>query len=99
MKRLFLIAIFSLMAVSSTVNLSNTPASGAGADVYKANCETCHGEKGDGRGPLAQGLKHSPPDFTNKASMSKESDEELIEVIKKGKHQMPPFSGVLRMKK
>jgi cytochrome c oxidase cbb3-type subunit 2 len=35
-----------------------------GKNVYRANCEACHGEKGDGNGPQADRLKTKPRDFT-----------------------------------
>jgi cytochrome c oxidase cbb3-type subunit I/II len=35
-----------------------------GAEVYQENCAACHGEKGDGKGPQAHGIKTKPRDFT-----------------------------------
>ena len=35
-----------------------------GAAVYKTYCATCHGVDAKGNGPLAQNLRHAPPDLT-----------------------------------
>jgi mono/diheme cytochrome c family protein len=34
------------------------------AEEYKASCAACHGEKGDGNGPVADVLKVKPTDLT-----------------------------------
>jgi mono/diheme cytochrome c family protein len=38
-----------------------------GAAVYKTYCATCHGVDAKGDGPLAQNLRHAPPDLTRLA--------------------------------
>jgi mono/diheme cytochrome c family protein len=35
-----------------------------GAHAYVQYCRTCHGDKGDGKGPAAKGLRPPPRDFT-----------------------------------
>lgn len=35
-----------------------------GAAVFKTYCATCHGLSAKGDGPLAQRLRHAPPDLT-----------------------------------
>ena len=39
----------------------------SGAYTYRTYCASCHGEKGEGDGPLAASLRFHPPDlsFTN----------------------------------
>jgi hypothetical protein len=36
----------------------------AGHEAYTHYCRACHGEKGDGHGPAALGLRPPPRDFT-----------------------------------
>jgi mono/diheme cytochrome c family protein len=36
----------------------------SGAAVYKTYCAVCHGTEGRGDGPLAENLRHAPPDLT-----------------------------------
>ncbi|MBI4302497.1 MAG: cytochrome c [Chloroflexi bacterium] len=46
-------------------NLSDQQTVASGKSIYTANCLSCHGEKGDGKGPAAAGLKPAPADFTS----------------------------------
>ena len=36
----------------------------SGADVYRTYCASCHGTEAKGDGPLADDLRHTPPDLT-----------------------------------
>jgi len=89
-------ALVFMLAISWIFLLLNSSVMGAGADIYKGNCLICHGEGGDGKGPMAKGLTKAPRDFTNKAEMSKMADEKMMEIIRKGEGQMPAFAGVLK---
>lgn len=40
------------------------PKAELGERIYRENCASCHGERGDGQGPEAQKLKTKPRDFT-----------------------------------
>jgi mono/diheme cytochrome c family protein len=59
-----------------------------GRTLYTMNCSKCHGEKGDGKGPLAEGL--SIPPFT-KETLSNKTDGYLLWIIENGKGLMPDF--------
>ena len=67
-------------------------AQSGGADVYKANCATCHGTDGLGDTPVGKALKAAS--YKNPA-LVKAPDAELIAAITKGKNQMPAFAGKL----
>jgi mono/diheme cytochrome c family protein len=56
-----------------------------GAALYKRHCVMCHGATGIGDGPAAKTLKGKLPNLTDKAMMSKHSDDEIREVITNGK--------------
>ena len=47
-------------------------------------CKQCHGEKGDGRGPLGGGLVPPPRNFTCGSMMNDLPDGQLFWIIKKG---------------
>jgi mono/diheme cytochrome c family protein len=69
-----------------------TPASIAkGKDLYKTYCQMCHGEKGDGQGPMAANLQQKPGNLTDKNLLGKVTDGELFWMISKGKLPMPAF--------
>jgi mono/diheme cytochrome c family protein len=62
-----------------------------GHDAYMLYCYACHGEKGDGRGPSAPGMRPPPRDFTTGAFKfggvqvpTLPHDEELADLIKRG---------------
>ena len=63
-----------------------------GADIYKAKCQMCHGVDGLGDTPAGKAMKTRP---FNSPDVLKESDTDLITVIKNGKNKMPAFSGKL----
>jgi cytochrome c oxidase cbb3-type subunit 3 len=55
-----------------------------GKKVYGQFCASCHGQSGKGDGPAAAALNPKPRDHTDKETMSKLSDDELLKVIKNG---------------
>jgi mono/diheme cytochrome c family protein len=63
-----------------------------GADTYKAKCQMCHGATGLGDTPAGKNLKARP---FNSPDVLKESDADLMTVIKSGKNKMPAFAGKL----
>ena len=67
-------------------------AQSAGADTYKAKCQMCHGADGSGDTPAGKALKAralTSPDVV------KQSDTDLLAIIKSGKNKMPAFAGKL----
>jgi mono/diheme cytochrome c family protein len=74
----------------------------AGTEVYKKLCLRCHGEQCKGDGPGAKLLKVKPADWTDKATMSKLTDNDLFTAISKGtaavgkSNTMPGFGDQLK---
>jgi len=65
----------------------------AGREAYTHYCRACHGDKGDGRGPSALGLRPPPRDFSQGKfkfaaveSGSLPSDDDFRRIVKKGLH-------------
>jgi mono/diheme cytochrome c family protein len=67
-------------------------AQSSGADTYKAKCQMCHAADGSGDTPAGKATKAHP---FKSPDVLKESDADLITVIKKGKNKMPAFAGKL----
>ena len=61
-----------------------------GQELFKANCTMCHGEKGQGDGPLAASLTPKPASI-NKQTIGGQTDGELFWKISEGKPPMPAF--------
>ena len=72
------------------------PDAARGAALYAQNCASCHGAKGDGRGPQAVGLDPSPIDFTDAERARKRSLFALYQVIDQGLDgtAMPSFASL-----
>ena len=64
----------------------------AQADTYKAKCQMCHGATGLGDTPAGKAMKAHP---FNAPDVLKESDADLLTVVKNGKNKMPAFAGKL----
>jgi cytochrome c5 len=79
---------------------ANQPAAGkksSGGDgmakakkVYEVDCALCHGATGDGKSDLAKDMSLTLMDWSDPKSLAGLSDQNLIEVIRKGKGKMPP---------
>jgi sulfur oxidation c-type cytochrome SoxX len=64
--------------------LTTPPPAMSPTDTYKALCQRCHGEKGDGHGPIAWYLDPYPRDLTKAAFMNSKPVERLTASIKQG---------------
>jgi mono/diheme cytochrome c family protein len=80
------------------LTLKTPPPSAGAAETYKALCARCHGEKGDGLGPVAQYIDPAPRDLTKAAFMTSKPRERFIESLRKGVHgtSMPGWDAVLQ---
>ena len=55
-------------ATATAQQTTETFSSGTnGAALYKTYCAVCHGKEAKGDGPLAENLRHAPPDLTTLA--------------------------------
>jgi mono/diheme cytochrome c family protein len=61
--------------------------------MYVANCGPCHGVKGKGDGPAAQGLNPKPADHTS-AVVQSETDGSLFWKLSEGRNPMPGYKKI-----
>ena len=80
------LGLFALFSLAASEAVAQEDAK-AGAGLYQEQkCTRCHGDSGKGDGPTAVKLKGKVEilDWTDKAAMSKLTDEYLTEIIAKG---------------
>lgn len=58
--------------------------------VYNLDCALCHGATGDGKSDLAKDMQLTMADWTDPKSLAGQTDQQLFDVIRKGKGKMPP---------
>jgi mono/diheme cytochrome c family protein len=58
--------------------------------IYKVDCALCHGDNGDGKTDLATGMGLTLSDFSDPKTLQGKTDQELFDLIRKGKDKMPP---------
>lgn len=64
-----------------------------GKQLYQQNCASCHGNRFDGKGPLARAVFPAPADLTG--HVKKHSFMELMHPIMHGDGAMPAWREVL----
>lgn len=86
-----------LTGVSEQVYPPAAPSAVRGKDLFDQYCATCHGERGDGRGPSASALNPPPANFTDSQFMRGETPYDFYHVISLGKRNtaMPAWDEVL----
>ena len=57
--------------------------------TYNVDCAVCHGETGNGKTDLAESMGLKLDDWTNPATLSAKSDDDLFKTIRNGKDKMP----------
>jgi mono/diheme cytochrome c family protein len=83
------IALVTLMAATTcTCAVSQS----AGADTYKAKCQSCHGAEGTPNPGIAKAMGVKP---ANDPSVKSISEEQMITDTANGKAKMPAFKGKL----
>jgi mono/diheme cytochrome c family protein len=58
-------------------------------ELYKIDCAICHNDNGDGKTDLAKGMSLTLTDFTDPKTFDGKTDDQLFDVIRKGKDKMP----------
>ncbi|HUL34880.1 MAG TPA: c-type cytochrome [Candidatus Eisenbacteria bacterium] len=68
----------------------------AGKKTYGVDCAMCHGPKGGGDGDLAKQMTLDLKDLADPSTLKEKSDQELYEIIDKGKGRMIGEEGRLK---
>ena len=83
--------------VSEQIYPPQAPSAQRGRALFDQYCVSCHGERGDGKGPNAAGLDPAPANFTDTQFIRGETPYDFYHVISLGKSHtaMPAWDGVL----
>jgi mono/diheme cytochrome c family protein len=71
----------------------NVRADDAGATLFKKNCVLCHAADGSGSSPSGKALKAKD---LGSSEVQKNTDEQITEILTKGKGKMPAFGAKLK---
>lgn len=63
-----------------------------GMSLYYKNCQPCHGDRGDGDGPMARGLRLKPVNFTDPGTIATVIEAFVFWRVKEGYAALPPIS-------
>ncbi len=89
--------VIAATGVTEQVYPPAAPSAARGKALFAEYCVTCHGERGDGKGPSAKGLNPAPANFTDAGFMRSETPYDFYHVVSLGKGHtaMPAWDGVL----
>ena len=86
------LSIMALMVLFQSSSQAAGTGTGDGAETYKAKCAMCHGA--DGTGNTAPGKAMKVRDLTS-AEVQAQTDEQLFDIVAKGKGKMPGYEKTL----
>jgi mono/diheme cytochrome c family protein len=81
------IVVVTVLGAVTTFSMS-AKSEDKSATVYKQKCATCHGADGKGETPAGKAMKAGS--FAS-PEVAKASDQELADIIEKGKGKMPKY--------
>ena len=58
--------------------------------LYEMDCALCHGSSGNGKTDVAKDMQLVLDDWTDPKVLASKTDQQLFDVIRKGKDKMPP---------
>ena len=103
LKPLLLLPAVAFLAIAAAPNPSPAPQEGTAAksakagnpamarakEIYNFDCAICHGANGNGKTDLAKDMQLTLTDFTDPKTFEGKSDDQLFDLIRKGKDKMP----------
>ena len=101
-KPLLLLPAVVLLALGAAWNSSAAPQEGTAKatkasnegqnrakKIYEVDCALCHNSNGDGKTDLAKDMQLILSDFTDPKTLQSKTDDQLFDLIRKGKDKMP----------
>lgn len=104
-KPLLLLPAAAFLVLGAAYNPSATPQEGSASTkaskaaaneaasrakkIYEIDCALCHGPNGNGKTDLAKDMQLSLNDLTDPKTLESKTDDQLFDLIRKGKDKMP----------
>lgn len=92
MRSLILLGLLGLLPALAAVPTKMPEDRDKGRQIWRESCWQCHGWTGEGSGPVAAALPTPSPALAGR--VAEEDFDRLIEVIQKGKGDMPAYSAM-----
>jgi mono/diheme cytochrome c family protein len=92
MKKTFAWAMAGLFLGVGLFGAPNASMAQDGKQIFDAKCAACHGEKGDGKGPLASNFDPKPGNFSDPKFCQGDVHKKIADSVTKGKNQMVPMN-------
>jgi cytochrome c6 len=86
------LSILALVILFQNSSQAAGTTAGDGGETYKAKCVACHGADGTGNTPAGKAMKVR--DLTS-ADVQGQTDDQLYDIIAKGKGKMPAYEKTL----
>ena len=91
MKKVLMCVTAMAILAGAFLSVNGEEASGyaEGKKVYREKCQMCHGENGDGNGPMASVFSTPPANLTKPEFWENNPDQKIINAIENGYKLMP----------
>lgn len=83
-----LVPVLALVIAFQSRSQASAAAPGDGAETFKSKCASCHGADGSGNTPAGKAMKLKD---LGSADVQGLTDDQLLEIISKGKGKMPGY--------
>jgi mono/diheme cytochrome c family protein len=91
MKRMIFLAMAALILGAALLGGASLTWGQDGKKIYDDKCAGCHGEKGDGKGPLSATFSPPPGPLTDPKFWQGDVNKKISDSITKGTKQMIPI--------
>ncbi|MCL4501732.1 MAG: cytochrome c [Deltaproteobacteria bacterium] len=90
MKKMILWAVAALFLGVVLLGNAGFTCAQDGKKIFDDKCAGCHGEKGDGKGPMAATFERKPGNLNDPKFWQGDANKKISDSITKGKDQMQP---------
>jgi len=90
MRNIFKMGLLVILGGTAMLTWTGAAAGDQGQSIFNDKCVPCHGEKGDGKGPMASNFSHHPGNFNDPKFWQGDANKKIGDAVTKGKDEMIP---------